>query len=125
MPENKFQRVGVLVVHGIGEQHQFEHLEEIVRNVAAALQADRNLTDVQIDVNFGNVAAYLADQQTLRTGNVPTAIIEVKNLKSGQATRLEFKEVWWADLDEPTNFRTALLVQDKSLKELRGKGFMK
>jgi len=35
--ENKLQRVGILVVHGIGEQCQFEHLEEVVRNITSAL----------------------------------------------------------------------------------------
>jgi len=37
MTEIPRERVGVLLVHGIGEQKRFEHLEAEVRNIAAAL----------------------------------------------------------------------------------------
>jgi hypothetical protein len=30
------ERIGVLLVHGIGEQRRFEHLEGEARNIAAA-----------------------------------------------------------------------------------------
>lgn len=32
-------RVGVLLVHGIGEQRRFEHLEAEVRQIVSALEA--------------------------------------------------------------------------------------
>jgi hypothetical protein len=107
LQENKPHRVGILVVHGIGEQCQFEHLEEVVRNVASALQADSNLVSVQVNVKVSGDAPYRARQQTWRGEGVATAVIEVID-KSKKQTNLEFKEVWWSDLDEPNNVKTFL-----------------
>ena len=105
--ENKLQRVGVLVVHGIGEQCQFEHLEEVVRNITSALQADDDITSAQVNINVSKDAPYRAHQQTWRGEGVPTAIIEVID-KSSKQTNLEFREVWWSDLDEPNSIKTLL-----------------
>ncbi|MBD2072030.1 hypothetical protein H6F93_31675 [Leptolyngbya sp. FACHB-671] len=108
--EDKPQRVGILVVHGIGEQCQFEHLEEVVRNIASALQADSkqadsNIDSVQVNINISKDAPYRANQQTWRGEGAATAIIEVVD-KNDQQTNLEFREVWWSDLDEPNSFKT-------------------
>jgi hypothetical protein len=110
--ENQSQRVGVLLVHGIGEQCQFEHLEEVVRNIAAALQADAkrkdsNICSVQVTVNVSKDAPYRAQQQTWRGEGMATATIEVMD-KNQQQTDLEFREVWWSDLDEPNSINSFL-----------------
>jgi hypothetical protein len=105
--ENKLQRVGILVVHGIGEQCQFEHLEEVVRNVTSALQTDVNITSAQVNINVSKDAPYRAQQQTWRGEGTPTAIIEVIDTSNKQ-TNLEFREVWWSDLDEPNSIKTLL-----------------
>ncbi len=107
LQDSKPDRVGILVVHGIGEQCQFEHLEEVVRNIASALQEDSNLNSVQVDVNVSGDAAYRAEQQTWRGEETATAIIEVID-KSKRRTDLEFREVWWSDLDEPNSFHKFL-----------------
>jgi hypothetical protein len=107
LQKNKLHRVGILIVHGIGEQCQFEHLEQVVRNTASALQADSNLVSVQINVNVSGDAPYRARQQTWRGEGVATAVIEVID-KSKKQTNLEFREVWWSDLDEPNNVKTFL-----------------
>ncbi len=99
-------RVGVLLVHGIGEQCQFEHLEEVVRSTASVLQTDPQL-DVHININTSADAAYGANQQTWRAENIATAAIEVRDTNN-TLTILEFKELWWADLDEPTNWWSQL-----------------
>jgi hypothetical protein len=101
------ERVGVLVVHGVGEQRQFEHLEEVVRNIALALQADVKLKSVQVSVNVSKDAAYRAEHQTWKGEGVATAAIEVIDIDNKQ-TNLEFREVWWSDLDEPNSFKVFL-----------------
>lgn len=105
--ENRPCRVGILLVHGIGEQCQFEHLEEVVRNIASALKADPNLASVQININVSGDAPYRAKQQTWRGEGISTAIIEVID-KNNKQTNLEFREVWWSDLDEPDSIKTFL-----------------
>ena len=107
MSGNEPQRVGVLVVHGIGEQCQFEHLEEVVRNIASALQADSSILNVQVNINVSKDAPYRAKQQTWRGEGTATAIIEVIE-KNTKQTNLEFREVWWSDLDEPNSVKTFL-----------------
>lgn len=100
-------RVGILLIHGIGEQCQFEHLEEVVRNIASALQVDANVASVQVNINVSQDAAYRSQQQTWRSEGTATVIIEVID-NSDQQTNLEFREVWWSDLDEPNSFKTFL-----------------
>ena len=107
-------RVGVLVVHGIGEQHKFENLEGIVRNIATYLQSDSNLK-VRIIVNSSDSSAYYASQETwLADDDHEPVIIEVKN-QQGEVTQLAFREVWWADLDEPISLKTQLTFWGWSL----------
>lgn len=107
MLQDKPHRIGILVVHGIGEQRQFEHLEEVVRNIASALQADTSLDSVHVNVNIIGDAPYRAEQQTWQGEGTATAIIEVVD-QIQRRTNLEFREVWWSDLDEPNSFQTFL-----------------
>ncbi|MEM8779648.1 MAG: hypothetical protein AAGF26_12400 [Cyanobacteria bacterium P01_G01_bin.49] len=99
-------KVGILVVHGIGEQGKFETLEEIVRDLATALNADKTLR-VRIVVNEKGTGAYAACQQTWQADDRETAIIEVRD-QENQVTQLAFSEVWWADLGEPVSLQTEL-----------------
>ncbi|MEA5534746.1 hypothetical protein [Crocosphaera sp. XPORK-15E] len=99
-------RVGVLVVHGIGEQRKFETVEEIVRDVATALKADKTLK-VRIILNEQNTGAYAASQQTWQADDKEPVIIEIRNAKN-QVTQLAFSEVLWSDLGEPTSLQTQM-----------------
>ncbi|WP_107671032.1 hypothetical protein [Cyanothece sp. BG0011] len=99
-------KVGILVVHGIGEQRKFQTVEEIVRDMATALKADTNLT-VRIILNDQNTGAYAASQQTWQADDKEPLIIEVKD-KDNQVTELAFSEVWWADLGDPDSLKTEL-----------------
>jgi hypothetical protein len=104
---NIADRVGIVLVHGIGEQHRFEHLDEVVKNIALTLQDDSNVDSIQVSVNTSGDTAYQVLQQTWRSEGTATAVIEVKS-KSGKLTYLEFREVWWSDLDETTSLKTFL-----------------
>ena len=108
-------RVGILLVHGIGEQRKFENLEGIVRNIAAYLQSDSNILKVRIIVNSSDSSAYYASQETwLADDDDEPVIIEVKN-QQGEVTQLAFREVWWADLDETISLKTQLTFWGWSL----------
>jgi hypothetical protein len=103
----KPDRVGIVLVHGIGEQRQFEHLEEVVRNIAADLQNDEYLSSIQVNVQVSKDGAYRAEHQTWRAEGIATAIIEVVDILN-KTTKLEFREVWWADLDESNSLAAFL-----------------
>ncbi len=101
-------KVGILVVHGIGEQKKFETVEEIVRDMATALKADKQKNlQVRIIINDQNTGAYGASQQTWEADDKEPLIIEVKD-KNNQITELAFSEVWWADLGDPATLKTEL-----------------
>ena len=104
-------RVGVLFVHGIGEQRKFQDLEGVVRNIATALDSDTNLR-VRVSVNSDDSGAYGASQQTwLADDNREPVIIEVTDMTDKAkkiVTHLAFREVWWSDLDEPVSLKTQL-----------------
>ena len=55
-------RIGVLLVHGIGEQRRFEHLEAEARNLAAALKDYPELR-VRVEVRASLDAAFVDDRR--------------------------------------------------------------
>ena len=101
-------RVGVLFVHGIGEQRKFQELEGVVRNIATALDS-YDFLRVRVIVNSTDSGAYGASQPTwLADDNREPVIIEVTDKQTEEVTNLAFREVWWSDLDEPASLKTQL-----------------
>ena len=96
-------KVGILLVHGIGEQRRFQHLENEVRNIASALRDAPDTERVRVAVHGSRTAAYAAEQQTWEADEAAPVFIEVTD-KANAVTELHFHEVWWADLDEPATF---------------------
>ena len=94
-------RVGVLLVHGIGEQGRFQHLESEVRHIAAAMSNEANVKSSRVVVRHSRDGAYGAQQATWRSDDVAPVTIEVID-KNDNVTDIDFREVWWADLDEPS-----------------------
>jgi hypothetical protein len=100
--EPNVEKVGVLLVHGIGEQCQFEHLEGEARNIVTALKKSLGETQtIQVEVNSFPAAAFGAKQETWHDGGRAPVMVEVYDDK--KLTQIYFHQVWWADLDEPTN----------------------
>ncbi len=91
---NITSRVGILLIHGVGEQGQLEHLNRVVRNIAQALKADESVHQVHVEVGVGDTPVVLEVVQ--KTGH------------GLQITELHFSEAWWADLDEPITLRNFL-----------------
>jgi hypothetical protein len=104
-PQEK-SRVGVLLVHGVGEQRKFEHLEACVREIAVAMKANPSLS-VTVVVNQSEAGEVGAEKPLWQVEPTPPVVLSVKSADN-QVTDLEFHEVWWADLDEPTTKRTQL-----------------
>ena len=69
-------RVGVLLVHGIGETKKFENIETVASNIAAALLSDPYLK-VRVIINDSDDAEYRASQQTWLANEKEPLVIEV------------------------------------------------
>lgn len=93
------RRVGVILVHGIGEQKRFEHLEAQIRELVVAIKR-RPRTAVSVEILPGRGAVYHAEQDTWAAGEEPSARISVLDA-SGTDTEINIHEVWWADVNEP------------------------
>ncbi len=113
-------RIGILLVHGIGEQRRFEHLEGEARNIASALKDAPTLT-ARVEVRTSPTAAFAAEQQTWQAEGVAPVMVEVTD-DDGVVTELHFHEVWWADLDEPATLwvRIKFWMWGLSMWSLRG-----
>ncbi|MEM8605121.1 MAG: hypothetical protein AAGF24_14965 [Cyanobacteria bacterium P01_H01_bin.121] len=104
-------RIGVLLVHGIGEQAQFQHLEAVVSNLVSALQEQEhdpiNDPQVTVTVRTSSDSAYGALQKVWQSENAIPVSVTIKQSPTHQV-QIDFQEVWWADLDEPTTWKTQL-----------------
>ncbi len=89
--------VGALLVHGIGEQRRFEHLESQARAIATAClhRATDTATVELLEIQGGT---FLADHPTWAGGAQPSIRITV--VENNLTTVIHLHEVWWADLNE-------------------------
>ena len=99
MSTNAREKIGVLLVHGVGEQGALQHLEKTAAKLVGALRVLPG--DPRIDIRtpprrqngsatLRGVAPY--DQE-------PMIAIDLST--DDQEATIELNEVWWADLDEP------------------------
>jgi len=99
------ERIGIVFVHGIGEQGAFEHLESGAASLIEALRSREKGYRITVQVNTTSDATYKAGQQTWRAENCAPVWIDICNLSDRSFKRVELREVWWADLDEKTNVK--------------------
>lgn len=92
-------RVGVVVVHGIGEQKRFEHIDNQVRSVVKAVQERYGENNVTVEIMPGSGATFQADQDSWSTS--PTVRMMIRDGSAATPIELCFHEVWWADVNEP------------------------
>jgi len=97
------ERVGVLFVHGIGEQKTFEHLEGETRNLIRALRAVPCVRQVSVDIRTAGVAARLGTQETWSVQDCAPVTLVIEK-EHGSRLLIDLHEVWWADLDERASF---------------------
>ena len=104
-----FERIGIILVHGIGEQRRFQHLDGQMRDLLRALRGMRHgapfgtVWQVSVDIAPSGGAAFAADQDSWNSGPEPTITVTVDHDLNGtyQRTQLLVHEVWWADVNEP------------------------
>ncbi|MFQ5995032.1 MAG: hypothetical protein ACE5K1_08040 [Acidiferrobacterales bacterium] len=90
------ERIGIIVVHGVGEQRRFEHLESIASNFYKALSKDaRRRPHVQL--RYGDQTPRLAFSSSWRDA---PALVRWRK-PGGRWIEASFREVHWADLDMP------------------------
>jgi hypothetical protein len=79
------EEIGLLLVHGIGEQKRLEHLRETANEIASYVESTADL--VRLSVSDLSATA-------------GTIVIDAEFLDSGKTrhVRLNCREVWWADL---------------------------
>jgi hypothetical protein len=92
----KVERVGIIFVHGIGEQRRFEHLDAEVRPFIDALYRRDSLEELTIEILAGEASTLRADQDTWSAQPVRAVVCEAE-----RETHIFFHEVWWADVNEP------------------------
>src|SRR6266705_3336939 len=93
------ERIGIIFVHGIGEQKRYEHLDGEVRDIIRALEVKG--CRATVDLRDGRDAAFLGEQNTWQSdpNNAPVRVL-VRAL--GEPDKhLFLHEVWWADVNEP------------------------
>jgi hypothetical protein len=86
MDNTNVRRVGILVIHGVGEQTRFEHLEEIALNLAKAAGT------ASVDMKYGSQTERHAEQQSWHESPL---IVRWQGEK--QWIEAHFREVYWAD----------------------------
>lgn len=92
-------RVGVVLVHGVGEQRRFDHLSQEVKSLVAALSAMPNVR-VSVETRSSQDAEVGAANETWRAdGSAPVKIHVAYGLPERRVC-LAVHEVWWADLDD-------------------------
>lgn len=99
-------KIGVILVHGIGEQRRFQHLDGQLRELIRALQGLQQcgkITQVSVDIASTGAAAFQADQDSWNAGPEPSVTVVIRHTLNGvpERTHLLVHEVWWADVNEP------------------------
>ncbi|MGH7260461.1 MAG: hypothetical protein ACREI9_07235 [Nitrospiraceae bacterium] len=90
-------RIGILVIHGVGEQTRFEYLEAIAGNLFKALSQDP-ARKPQIQIRRGDQAPLHAPTESWQ--NAP-AIVSWWSQETQRWIDAHLHEVTWADLDLP------------------------
>jgi hypothetical protein len=100
-------RIGIILVHGIGEQKRFAHLDTEIRGIIDGLRR-RPSARITVEILGGTAAAYNAEHDTWASGGDPSARITVVEEPGGrtkinvhEVTEINVHEVWWADVNEP------------------------
>jgi hypothetical protein len=95
------EKVGVIIVHGIGEQRRFEFLEGETRKIVNAIIAKygarrRNVTPT---LETGSGDAFLGVQRSWTSGGT-APLHTLVELSDEKIIDIAFHEVWWADINE-------------------------
>ena len=92
----KNERIGVVLVHGMGEQRRFQHLSSTVFDLLDALNANNNIS-ASVETRTTSDSSYLAEHETwLADTEAPVRIdVNFNSGKSKQKKSIHIHEVWW------------------------------
>lgn len=93
------ETVGLVLVHGVGEQKRFDHLTAEVRHLVAALEA-LPYTRVSVQTSATQDSGVGASRESWRADDVAPITIHVETGPDAKKICLCLHEVWWADLDD-------------------------
>lgn len=90
------ERIGIVLVHGVGEQRRFEHLSAETTQLILALKSMGYR--VSVEPNTTQDSALFAEHESWRADGV--APLRVDAVRDQCCTSFFIHEVWWADLDD-------------------------
>jgi hypothetical protein len=110
----------LILVHGIGEQRRFDHLDGQLRYLIRALDNVQSAKAVSVDIAPSNAAAFQAEQNTWGAGPEPSVAVVIRHPSGSriQESRILVHEVWWADVNE--SFKLTTMTRVGSLTERWG-----
>lgn len=90
------EQVGLVMVHGIGEQGRFEHLDVHIRGVINGLR--RTGATVSVEIMSSPAAAFQSMQDSWV--GAPQSPLRLLVRGVGAAVDIHVHEVWWGDVNE-------------------------
>ena len=103
MRDLPLEKVGVIIVHGIGEQKRFEFLEGETRKIVDAIIAQyappQNRRAVTATLTTATSDAFLGAHSSWAAGTEAPLHVLV-DMNGQKIVDIAFHEVWWADINE-------------------------
>jgi hypothetical protein len=100
--KGRTSRVGLVLVHGVGEQRRFDHLSAEVKHLVAALASNPG-NRITVETRNTQDSELGAAHECWRADRSAPVKIHVE--RKGQRFCLCVHEVWWADLDDKETLR--------------------
>jgi hypothetical protein len=103
MSESEEINIGILVVHGIGDQKQFDCLRITAQSIVNYLKSEINsgYVEVSLDINRATTGTFQSPHPAWQDGEKASINIRIRPTGSSKIYNLHLREVWWADLDQP------------------------
>jgi hypothetical protein len=94
------ERIGVILVHGIGEQRRLQHLDSQLRDLISALRDMQTMPNapvrhIGVDIPGSDAAVFKAEQDTWTGGTEPSVTIVVHHTMNGAANSVA-SSIWTA-----------------------------
>lgn len=92
------ERIGILVVHGMGEQEPHEHLNDVAKSLVRACQCKYGRSNV---LELNDAHDQINESSCTECGMKRRITILVRSdCATFSETKIELQEVYWADIDE-------------------------
>ncbi|MDJ0715790.1 MAG: hypothetical protein QNJ54_16415 [Prochloraceae cyanobacterium] len=97
--------IGILVVHGIGDQKEFGCLKGVAESIVDSLQSEINkgYVEISVDINCAETGTFQSDHPSWQKGKNAPINVHIKPSGYKKNYNLHLREVWWADIDRPQN----------------------